>query len=174
MSDDENKRTRKARFMQLSKIQVIAALVGSAVVAIAAGAAVVPGGQTSNGPLPFGSPDSAWVDANGVARVDLVPTRMGVSAYDGTILKDAQGQPVTVPFGDEMRGEITHAVAEAQRISVGKLETADACRRGIGVAISVTTTGASQAESIANGKAALAKAIAQNGGRATKSACAAG
>ena len=157
--------------MRLSRIPATLALVVSAIVAIAAAAAVVPGGQTPSGPRPFGSPDNTWATANGVAIVSLAPTRAGVSTYDGNLLLDAQGQPVTVPLGDEMRGEITVAAADAQRDSAGRLQLADACRRGIEVAISVTSTGASEAESIANGRTALAKAIAQNGGRATRSAC---
>jgi hypothetical protein len=160
--------------MRLPRIQAIVALIGSVAIAITAAAAIAPGGRSASAPLPFGSPQSTWVDASGAVVVELVPARAGVVAYDGAVLKDAQGKPVTVPLGDQMRGEITEAAATAQLAAIEKLQLADACRRGIEVALSVATTGASAAESIANGKAALAKAIAQNGGRTTKSACAAG
>ena len=123
-------------------------------------------------PLPFGSPESTWSNADGSPIVDLMPERVGVSTLDGGVLRNSDGSVVTHPFGDEFRGTISEAEAASQRDEVRRLQLEDACRRGVQVPIGAGGGGATMEESQANAKAALAKAIAENGGKSTRSACA--
>jgi len=122
-------------------------------------------------PAPFGSPESAWSNPDGSAIVAAMPDRVGVSTLDGGVLRNSDGSAVTAPFGDEARGTLSEADAATQRQEVHRLQIEDACRRGVRVPIGAGGGGATMEESQANAKNALAKAIADNGGQPTRSAC---
>lgn len=131
------------------------------------------GSAASQTPAAFGSPPQSWQDASGQPIVALMPERTGVSTLDGRLLMNPDGTPVTAPFGDEARGEISETQAQAQMADALRLQTADACKRGLQVPVGAETTGTglTAEQAAAQSIAALAKAVAANGGRTTKPAC---
>ena len=102
-----------------------------------------------------------------------MPERVGVATLDGKLLTNADGSPVTAPFGDRARGTISDADAAAQGAAVEEMQRLDACRRGVRVPVSAEVTGSDLTleQAAAKASAALAKAIAANGGALTKAAC---
>jgi hypothetical protein len=131
------------------------------------------GSGAGQAPQPFGAAPAAWQNSSGQPIVGLMPSRASVSTFDGQALRDAQGAPVTAPLGDAARGEISAAAADAQVKAALALQQADACKRGlqVPVGVEISGTGLSAEEAAAEASAALSKAIAENGGKATKPAC---
>jgi hypothetical protein len=150
-----------------------AAFVAAGLISLPATAFVSRGTGAQQTPQPFGSAPQAWENANGQPILGLMPDRSPVLAVDGQPLTNPDGTPVTAPFGDVARGAISRTQADAQFADVMRLRQEDACRRGLAapVGAEASGTGLSAEEAAHVARAALAKAVAANGGKTTTSAC---
>lgn len=153
-----------------SMLRVVGAFVAAG--AATFGAVQVASGGANPPPLPFGAAPALYTEPDGTINVRMAPERAPVLALDGTPLRSATGAPLTAPFGDVLRGELTQREADLQVQTLVRLARGDACRRGVEVGLFGESTNArTLEESIAQAKRDLAAKIKANGGKETASTC---
>lgn len=144
----------------------------TAVLCVAALAAVTAAGDPGHQPLPLETPASEWTTLDGREIVSLTPARGGVLSMDGKPLRDSNGALVTVPPGDAVRGAVSHNSAADPVDRAMLIQARDACERGVPTPVTGVAAGDMPIEeAVAQSQKNLERAIAANGGSVWRDPC---
>lgn len=90
------------------------------------------GGSVAAPVPPEGPPRPPWVRADGTIDVNLMPETIGAVAFDGQVLRDAEGKVVQLPYRAlYVNGPVDQARLNAVAATLRTHQEADARRRGI-------------------------------------------